>query len=134
MKNAIPTDGVLVIDRSRWRRGGSKFDGQFGRTHLLNNKGMMCCLGFDALACGVLKKDIFEVANPVDVGGEKVPDAYINTRGWKRGSVEEYAVQNAISANDDQYLSEPEREIKIRGYLMKLGWKDVVFVDGKEGQ
>src|SRR6478736_6393894 len=63
---AVPTpEGPLevVIDRAKWHRGkggpGSK---------LITFDGKMCCLGFDALACGLKHDDINLVCDPASTG------------------------------------------------------------------
>lgn len=44
----------LVIDRSKWVRGPN------GHSCLLNDDGKMCCLGFLALADGMLPEEILD--------------------------------------------------------------------------
>jgi hypothetical protein len=127
---------VLTIDRATWRRGGDKEDKFKGRTMLLNEQGFMCCLGFDALACGVTKADILDQGDPSDIcywndDGDLVPDRI--PEGY-RNRVEDSSSRNpnpvhdAIKANDDENLDEPTREARVREALIKLGWDDVVFV------
>lgn len=62
---------VLVIDRRKWRRGGDgvmcMLNDKFGGTALLNDRGKMCCLGFDAKACGVPRSIILKEGMPDDV-------------------------------------------------------------------
>lgn len=52
----------LKIDRSKWLRGGP------GR--LLDEAGMMCCLGFLGKACGINKADMLHVGQPSEISSE----------------------------------------------------------------
>jgi hypothetical protein len=124
---------VLTIVRSKWRRGGEtgNLNQQFGRTKLLNQKGQMCCLGFDALACGVPKKRIADVEEPIGIPGVTLRGAYGKSRLKKGryGLDHKKAVEQAIEANDNPHISEEKREKLVRKYLKQLGWADVKFVD-----
>lgn len=114
---------TLVIKRSLWRRG----DKGVGSPILLNDSGFMCCLGFDAVACGVPEDAILRVGTP---GGiwmvDQVPKSYLRRRKSKNGRK---AVDDAIEANDRIGISESTRELKVRAALKKLGWDRVRFVD-----
>jgi hypothetical protein len=57
--NTIKTNQMkqLIIDRSKWRTGGRKYDASHGKTLLLNNQGNMCCLGFYCLQLGELTEN-----------------------------------------------------------------------------
>lgn len=139
---------TLTIDRSKWRRGGSDRDTIQGTTALLNHRGFMCCLGFDAIACGVPEAAIMGVGEPIDVltSGYDIPGRYkANTRfpgitphttefvdydeGEQHRIYDQSAtILDAMSFNDDPAIEDSERESLIRETLMKLGWADVVFV------
>jgi hypothetical protein len=124
---------VLTIQRSKWRRGGgddSKHPA--GPTRLLNEKGFMCCLGFDALACGVPAEEIHDVGEPEEIGNlETFGDYYTESRftedQW--GAVQKEAIRRAIKHNDADELGGAAREALIREDLIALGWDDVVFID-----
>lgn len=124
---------VLVIERSKWRRGGP--DGGDGVTRLLNDRGLMCCLGFDALACGVPKAVILNMIDPESlVGNRLVPEGYFKGRVVEaeegdREEVNSQAINDAISVNDDPGLSDGDREDRLAPILTELGWDDVVFID-----
>jgi hypothetical protein len=124
---------ILTIERATWRRGGGYPSDRLGPTRLLNDRGLMCCLGFDAVACGVPRERILGEVDPESLlrwrypqldGG--IPAEYINTR------LDDFentpAVVAAMSANDDSDISEEVREIRVRAALIQLGWDDVKFV------
>lgn len=63
MSSALVEMRVLTIDRTRWYRGQGDRE-----SRLLRSKdGKMCCLGFDALACGLEEKNIIDVGFPSQV-------------------------------------------------------------------
>lgn len=126
---------VLTIERAKWRRGGDTPEkvAEFGETVLLNDSGLMCCLGFDAHACGIPKKNLLGVGNPSDLAAEDLVrhgSRYAQMRLVRRVDrwVDNGAVLRAIKANDSRRLSERQREARIRRELKSLGWDDVRFV------
>lgn len=156
---------ILTIDRTKWRRGGpgeqdaeAKAKGsyeahtyalnrRFGQTMLLNNKGLMCCLGFDALACGLAPEDIENVGEPSDIPRPRFgfvldeddyeyieppsPSAFKHREYFiSRVDGNAQAIGDAINFNDGEgFKNESEREARVREVLLKLGWDDVVFVN-----
>lgn len=117
---------VLTIQRSKWRRGGAS------GTYLLASDGMMCCLGFDALACGLPAARIERVAEPYDIVGKDDFEEYAKSPRFfdDDGYVSQSElVHRAIDINDGAYDSEAEREAALIPVLKALGWDDVVFVD-----
>lgn len=123
---------TLVIDRSRWRRGAMATDSEpKGTTRLLNNKGFMCCLGFDALACGLSEDQILGVTAPsllipkgrIDQGTHA---EYVESRCGL--CCKDTPVHSAMVANDSDTISEATREKRVRAALRKLGWDKVIFV------
>lgn len=136
---------VLTIDRARWRRGGddSHLVAVSGITALLNDKGLMCCLGFDALACGLSSSRINSLADPCALFDEGELEGFEDYKEQRIQVTRRYdgeddyhydtaeltaAASSAITHNDDPKLSESEREQLIRADLIALGWDDVVFV------
>jgi hypothetical protein len=128
---------ILTIERATWRRGGGSvcLSDRLGPTRLLNDKGLMCCLGFDALACGIPREHILGQFDPESLlrgkyqppqRDEDIPVEYINTRIVDFENAP--AVVAAMSANDDSDISEEVREIRVRAALIQLGWDDVKFV------
>jgi len=127
---------ILTIKRSKWRRGGGgiTINDNKGSTRLLNDKGLMCCLGFDAIGCGFTPADILGKVDPEELAHYAIafPAGYLETRveSDKSGHLtNSKPVFDAISANDDRKLSDGQRELKVRAALMELGWDYVVFVD-----
>lgn len=126
---------VLTIRRSRWRRGGEskRLVDAYGETQLLNDRGLMCCLGFDARACRVPACVLQRRADPsslVDSGAVPKNGRYARTRttgGFYTSNVQ--AVTAALQANDRKVLSARVREARVRRALKTLGWDDVRFVD-----
>ena len=132
---------ILTIDRAKWRRGSSLYKSpEYGGTALCNVKGFMCCLGFDAVACGFEPNYLTDVADPEELV-DNLPtqdlnrfNDYIVKRmtkdedesedGWHHTS----PIKATITANDDSLILDSDREKKIREYLMQVGWDDVVFV------
>ncbi len=135
---------VLVINRATWRRGGDddkELKYRFGRTQLLNEKGFMCCLGFDAVACGVPTVALIDQNEPCELGpDDRVPAEYLESRlealreyddddeyyTTSFGNVQ--AVFEAMDLNDDKNIDDAERERRLVPVLKQLGWDDVVFV------
>lgn len=121
---------VLTIERATWYRG----KGARGSV-LLNRYGMKCCLGFDAIACGLRPENILGIARPdeIDTSPGIMPDDYFRARlicadDDDRNAKAIDAVDRAIRDNDDETINEDEREKLIRADLIALGWDDVVFV------
>lgn len=129
---------VLTIVRPKWRRGSIEPDKGFGvgRVLLLNEQGFRCCLGFDAAACGVPDAQLLGIGDP----GELANQSTRLPRGYRKGRIprggggyHSTAVSDAIMANDDDAIDEPTREIRVAEALKRIGWDDVVFVDGDDG-
>jgi hypothetical protein len=128
---------VLTIDRSKWRRGGgSEINHPDGPTRLLNERGKMCCLGFDALACGLPPEAIQDKGEPgeIDDALRNFPE-YVKSARFHdddEGPYQTWRIDDAIRDNDDATLTEARREELVRKDLLALGWDDVVFVDSVE--
>jgi hypothetical protein len=138
-------NNVLTIERSKWRRGGDSDElvSKYGLTYLLNDEGFMCCLGFDAVACGFSAADITYKPDPAefsefDLGKflEYAASRVVSTRQHDDEDDHDYTVtclteaaNNAVMHNDDPKIDEQTRERLIRADLIALGWDDVVFID-----
>lgn len=86
---------TLVIDCNKWVRGSSPFE--LGRIRLLNDKGNMCCLGFDCEQNrGCKREDILDVYAPWTISKQRIFD------------------EEAMSINDDAYISDKERIKRLR--------------------
>jgi hypothetical protein len=127
---------VLTIERSKWRRGGTNSAEEMerlGETNLLNEKGLMCCLGFDAIACGISPAHILNKPNPAGViesYKDSVPNGYAQARLSDDISMwHTEAVSDAIRANDAFGIPDDVREQRVREALLRLGYSDVIFID-----
>jgi hypothetical protein len=114
----------LIIDRSKWRTGGSNFNYRFGGTELLNDKGMMCCLGFYCLQIGnKSKQEIFEIALPETLGDYTGIEPLVKGSGYNSEFTED-----AVSINDAESLLNEFREIQIHQHF-KIINIDVKFIN-----
>lgn len=110
----------LIIDRAKWRTGGNpilnpNYTGE-GSTHLLNDQGYMCCLGFRCEQMGIPEQHLLNVGMPSGLYNlYDIPDL-IN----ESGKNSEFAVQ-AVRINDDPSLSTKEREKAITEHFKKIG-------------
>lgn len=112
---------VLVIDRKQWGRG------TMGGVLLDSETGLMCCLGFDALACGIPKSVITGMPSPCDI-----PDNYTEKQAKTRlGSYEcnSDLVATLIRINDAIGITEARREGQLKPLLKQLGYDVVRFVN-----
>ncbi len=139
---------VLTIQRSKWRCGGSEHISAHeagrrgaGVSRLLNDEGFMCCLGFDAVACGLPPTRILGVIDPESMATVSplsvqppLPVRYIRRRLVKSAySWRTYdnspIIRRAMVINDDEGLTHAQRERKLRPVLKELGYDRVRFVD-----
>jgi hypothetical protein len=128
---------ILTIQRSKWRRGGGnsyKVEG-YGPTRLLNDRGYMCCLGFDALACGFTENNIYDRTDPESLGFKGLATTrpgYAELRlDFKSAFLPKNTppVQEAITINDSHHITDDEREEALHVVFRQLGYDGVVFVD-----
>lgn len=59
----------FVIDRSKWRFGGDRYDTLFGQTGLSNRKGYMCCLGQICRQVGMPDMCLLNRSEPEEAAG-----------------------------------------------------------------
>jgi len=127
----------FTVERKNWYRG--KGD---EKSRLLNNSGKMCCLGFYALACGLDKKVIKNVPDPVGVvnltkdgtttdGSDKVikrkSEVVWETKlvaNDRYGSPDNSGITyDLMGVNDDPYLTDEQREKELTYLFKGLGIK-----------
>jgi hypothetical protein len=114
----------LIIDRSKWRTGGNSFETKFGETKLLNDKGMMCCLGFFCLQIENRTTDeILNICDPVGLDDNIRGSNLIGDDGFNKPWV-----STAITINDDENLSNETREEIIHGLFKNQGF-DLKFIN-----
>jgi len=121
----------LIIDRIKWRTGGTTFNDKFGETKLLNEKGMMCCLGFYCVQIGN--------KTPNEISDIALPESLQSCEGIEElikpvflSDITEYKnndfTESAIYINDSESLSNEFREIQIHQHFKKIN-VDVKFVN-----
>ena len=108
----------VVIDRKLWYRGKGA-----GGSRLLTEEGKMCCLGFDALACGLKAEDILYITSPgstgYDVPGLVNVDTYHHDNSKVCGEM--------MMTNDNEVIADGEREKLLTEMAATIGRK-FVFV------
>lgn len=118
----------LVIDRSKWARGGVNGDAM-----LLNSQGNMCCLGFACLAVGLSTHDISGHGVPEDLAYSLTVDddpgvgriflSEDHEDKWR----DNVHVDKAVGINDNVEITDADREELLKPVLAQLGF-DVEFV------
>ena len=126
----------VVIDRSKWRTGGeegNKYGSGLGETALLNDGGYMCCLGFACRTAGVSRRSIINEGKPDSLEDKhhSVIKKLIVANLCRRDGVGDLYntawVEEAMSYNDDSYITRKHREKKIASFF-KEGGHTVEFV------
>jgi hypothetical protein len=114
----------LIIDRSKWRTGGTSLNDKFGETKLLNDKGMMCCLGFYCLQIGnKTEHEIFDIALPETLETNEGIEPLV-TSEFKHTEFTE----RVVFINDGESWGNEFREIQIHEQFKKIN-VDVKFVN-----
>jgi hypothetical protein len=123
----------FVVNRKNWYRGKG-----MRHSRLLNNANNMCCLGFYALACGLDKKVIRNIQDPLNAvriteSNPKAMDSqYRNVLRkseviWNTKLVPKNREDNSVLArklmtvNDEKELSEEKREETLTKLFKKMG-------------
>ena len=129
----------LIIDRSKWRTGGHKYNESHGKTLLLNTQGNMCCLGFYCLQLGELTEN--EIKNKGDFTSFD-PDELLLTNEniqnvafvYDEDGDDTKRINNtlfsdeAIEINDDRNIDNYTREQKLIEHFKKID-VDVTFIN-----
>jgi len=132
----------IIIDRSKWRRGGDKQENA-GLTCLLNPQGFMCCLGFISLAEGFTEEEIFNAGEPSDMSIKWDAEARQKAENLLEFELDDDddalilsldIVEKAISINDDECYAPDDllRENKLKQLFQ--GIYDLEFVDGEANE
>src|SRR5271165_6966019 len=106
----------LVIDESKWYRGKGS-----DKSKLRNGRGMMCCLGFYGLACGLENRDISGKSEPSDclsLDDPKFPDWLTNKEVYS-GNTSDCCVLMEI--NDEKSITDSSRKKQIKEIFAKHG-------------
>lgn len=119
---------TLTIDRSKWRCGGDGDDLQekFGLTSLRDSlNGMQCCLGFDALSCGLTESHINNIGSPVGLKLMRVASNILALRipHLLDDNNNSSFAQKAMKINDSYDISNKKRESKLIKHYATIGVK-----------
>ena len=115
----------VIVTRRRWLRGNEQ--------GLLRNKShKMCCLGFACMQSGVPAKDLVGHGAPEDIANNH--SYVVNGLVYKNNNDSKYWydhenwVNDAVAINDRMWLSDKDREAKLKKLFAKGGVK-LIFVD-----
>lgn len=109
----------LIIDRSKWRTGGSSEikTGQ-GHTELLNEEGYMCCLGFFCISRKIEKNSIISIPEPEMLlhanDGKKIPELVKIMNDEEDYLVSTFFCARAMEINDSHIILIEEKEEMIK--------------------
>lgn len=108
----------LVIDRSKWRFGGQDAaEDEDNSTMLLNDRGLMCCLGFESIRCGVSMEYILNIPSPQQLKPlEKKKIQHLlnfNTESEFNCTFNSTFTLKAIQINDSTEYTKIQREQKL---------------------
>lgn len=142
-KKTIKDIKSFTIKRSLWARGKNKPD----VNALLNEDATMCCLGFYSKACGASSNSMLNVTSPyrfINVKNKawlaNLNNSNLEIINFKSkliiksdndddlSAVNSFVAGDLINYNDDELLSEKEREKAIKNSFAEIGVK-VRFVD-----
>lgn len=109
----------LIIDRSKWRSGDfSNNETGEGNTLLLNQEGYMCCLGFRCHQMGIPKENLINIGSPWELSFDwDIPDLLDEHVNYNNSDF----TREAITINDDRFLTPSQREKKIKKHFATIG-------------
>ena len=107
----------LTIARAKWARGGYN-----GNAALLNKDGNMCCLGFACRAAGFSAKAIKGHGEPQDLRDASGQPTRVAKKLGALVVCNGQFVEDAISINDNDRISDKMREHKLKPILKRLGF------------
>lgn len=107
---------ILKIDRKKWLRG----EGEPLSFLLREHDGKMCCLGFDAIACGFKPEQIrgYKTLPSALGSAHELPSHYVNPNGGNH--LINSVFSDLYAYNDSSRLSEGEREKHLTQLFAKL--------------
>ena len=109
----------FTIDRYKWMTDYTN-ERLGDDSELLHATGRMCCLGFYALACGLNKDDILEVADPESLLGHRLPHM-LKEDGFADNAYNSSLAQKLISANDSGGDDHDAREAAVKEQFGTVG-------------
>ncbi len=115
----------LIIDRKKWRTGGDSVELRRlkGPTSLYNDMGYSCCLGFYCRKIGGIRNNVLlDVGSPDNLNIKDFTKIELLVSRDSRDEVYDGSVfsQEAIDINDDDSLSNEEREAAIIEHFKKV--------------
>jgi hypothetical protein len=115
----------LIIDRKKWRTGGDSVELRRlkGPTSLYNDMGYSCCLGFYCRKIGGIRNNVLlDVGSPENLNIKDFTKIELLVSRDSRDEVYDGSVfsQEAIDINDDDSLSNEEREADIIEHFKKV--------------
>jgi hypothetical protein len=115
----------LIIDRKKWRTGGDSVELRRlkGPTSLYNDMGYSCCLGFYCRKIGGIRNNVLlDVGSPDNLNIKDFTKIELLVSRNSRDEVYDGSVfsQEAIDINDDDSLSNEEREADIIEHFKKV--------------
>jgi hypothetical protein len=121
----------LIIDRKKWRTGGDSVELRRlkGPTSLYNDMGYSCCLGFYCRKIGGIRNNVLlDVGSPDNLNIKDFTKIELLVSRDSRDEVYDGSVfsQEAIDINDDDSLSNEEREAAIIKHFKKVD-VEVIF-------
>lgn len=120
----------FVIDRSKWKCGNgpclttAKHERGLGDTHLLNDAGFMCCLGFVSRQLGCKKSEILDLSEPcslADTCGKNLDGVLLEANDFGRLAHSTLTIE-AMAINDSPRLTPQKRESKLRKLFKTHGF------------
>ena len=112
-------DHKIVIDRHMWRCGGfGPYHHGSMSTRMMDNHGMMCCLGKDAKDCGISQEILLASANPGLVASltedaiVKIPHMLLFRDGKYDNDHSNFACE-MMTINDNEKLTDSRRELEL---------------------
>jgi hypothetical protein len=115
----------LTIKRSEWLRGEGEDNSRLLRSH----DGKKCCLGFLATSLSCTDDQIEDQWSPACVPTLPWPEGFTAKSKYADNDVATNAAcQDLMTLNDDQHLSERDREFAIADEFKRFGI-EVEFVD-----
>lgn len=113
----------FTIDENRWIHG-TREAGEKGSQLLCRDSGLMCCLGFFALSCGVPRFAILDVGEPDQIDEDATTPLFRKLLMFEDDQARERdtpVVSDLITVNDQAGIDLPTREANIKTLFASIG-------------
>ena len=112
---------TFTVKRSEWFRGKGSVESK-----LLREDGKRCCIGFVGQQCGFTDEQLRNVSSV----SWTLFNADVRKEQWPSWMSERYGgdIQAAYGTNDDEKLTDEERETKLKEIFARNS-DEIVFVD-----